>query len=136
MVPDSYVLSCFSGPSLFTFSFVHSSLFIKTRRKVLCWYCSTRSNPIVDPARSFQDLARSFSSSLWTGTCSFNYWLNCWCLLSILSEYPNFYSDVYHLICPSICYSNYAQKFFDLVDIILASTYPFHDFAIINYHLS
>jgi U3 small nucleolar RNA-associated protein 19 len=39
------------------------------------------------------------------------------------SEHPNFYSDVYSMIRPSVYYSNYARKFFEIVDIILSSSH-------------
>uniref|UniRef100_A0A915DFB1 CCAAT-binding factor domain-containing protein n=1 Tax=Ditylenchus dipsaci TaxID=166011 RepID=A0A915DFB1_9BILA len=38
-------------------------------------------------------------------------------------EHPNFYSDVYSTISSNICYSNYAQKFFSLIDLILSSSH-------------
>ncbi|KAI3413598.1 hypothetical protein GPALN_011087 [Globodera pallida] len=38
-------------------------------------------------------------------------------------EHPNFYGEVYQIVHSNICYSNYAQKFFDLVDLIMSSSH-------------
>uniref|UniRef100_A0A914CZH5 CCAAT-binding factor domain-containing protein n=1 Tax=Acrobeloides nanus TaxID=290746 RepID=A0A914CZH5_9BILA len=38
-------------------------------------------------------------------------------------EYPEFYSQVYHLTHSSVCYSSYSQKFFELLDLFLSSTH-------------
>ncbi|KAL3068361.1 hypothetical protein niasHT_030652 [Heterodera trifolii] len=38
-------------------------------------------------------------------------------------DHPNFYAEVYKIMHTNICYSNYAQKFFDLVDLIMSSSH-------------
>ncbi|VDK29101.1 unnamed protein product [Gongylonema pulchrum] len=38
-------------------------------------------------------------------------------------EYPNFYQCVYGLTTPSVCYLNYREKFFTLLDTFLSSTH-------------
>src|SRR4051812_29431025 len=41
----------------------------------------------------------------------------------LFSEHPTFYADVYFMVGSSVCYSSYARKFFDIIDIILSSSH-------------
>ncbi|KAI1720221.1 CBF/Mak21 family domain-containing protein [Ditylenchus destructor] len=38
-------------------------------------------------------------------------------------EHPNFYTDVYFTINSNVCYSDYAPKYYELINIILSSTH-------------